>query len=50
MTYDGISAFDPRRFVFYYATDSDNAYVFQADIKNAKLLPPIDFYSRGILK
>jgi len=49
LTFDGISAFDPRRLVFYYATDSDNAYVFEADLKNAKLLPPIDFYSRGIL-
>jgi len=41
ITVDGISTFDEANGVYYYSTDAGESYVFNADVRNKKLLPTI---------
>jgi hypothetical protein len=41
ITFDGISAFDSSRSIYYYATDWPAAFVYGTDLINKQLLPPI---------
>eukprot|EP01120_Amphizonella_sp_Union-15-10_P005908 TRINITY_DN1818_c0_g2_i1.p1 TRINITY_DN1818_c0_g2~~TRINITY_DN1818_c0_g2_i1.p1 ORF type:complete len:321 (-),score=35.61 TRINITY_DN1818_c0_g2_i1:41-1003(-) len=42
-TVNGISTFDDKRGVYYYATDSITSWVYEANVRTKNLLPPISF-------
>lgn len=48
MTYDGISEFDSDQKVLYYATDTDSAFIFKADVQSGCLKAPISLAAQSI--
>eukprot|EP01116_Phalansterium_solitarium_P013550 TRINITY_DN30934_c0_g1_i1.p1 TRINITY_DN30934_c0_g1~~TRINITY_DN30934_c0_g1_i1.p1 ORF type:complete len:330 (+),score=125.99 TRINITY_DN30934_c0_g1_i1:35-991(+) len=47
-TVDGISALDQSNGVYFYASDSEDAFIYQVNVFQGQLLAPIDIGAKGI--